>query len=385
MNELPGVIVRKLVLRISLRILLIVALILFLALLFPPLLNLFFPFVLAFIVASALAPVIRRISKKMGKLWNFWSFFFILLLILAITGLLIYLGYYLFSQISDFIGNWSSIQQGMTEMIKNFSNFLDSNFRLSFTELEDMLLDVVQKGLNWLTDAISTWAPTVVSSVGSIASGIASFVIALLFFIVGAYFMTSDYPTLRGKISKAIPGIIRPHMMHVREAMNSAMFGYLRSQLILSGIVGVVIFLALLIWGQNYSLLIAIACAIIDIIPFFGSGTVLVPWAVITLILGDFRKAIFLLCIAFVLFLFRKLAEPKIMGNQTGLSPLLSLISIYVGMKLGGVLGMILCPICCMIIIGLYDMHFFDPTIQDFKMLAKHIIASATLRSKSSE
>jgi predicted PurR-regulated permease PerM len=85
------------------------------------------------------------------------------------------------------------------------------------------------------------------------------------------------------------------------------------------------------------------------------------------------------------LFLFRKLAEPKVVGNQTGLSPLASLISIYVGMKLGGVLGMILCPILCMIFVGLYGMGFFDPTISDFKQLLHWILHAAQLDTDESQ
>ena len=113
--------------------------------------------------------------------------------------------------------------------------------------------------------------------------------------------------------------------------------------------------------------------------PFFGSGAILVPWGVICLLVGNLKKAVFLLILAFALFLFRKLAEPKVVGNQTGLSPLLSLISIYVGMKLGGVAGMILCPIACMVVIGLYGMGFFTPTIQDFRMLFGRVLEAARL------
>ena len=119
--------------------------------------------------------------------------------------------------------------------------------------------------------------------------------------------------------------------------------------------------------------------------PFFGSGAVLVPWGVICLLIGRFQKGIFLLALAFVLFLFRKLAEPKVVGNQTGLSPLLSLISIYVGMKLGGVAGMILCPIACMIVIGLHGMGFFTPTITDFRLLFRQILDAARLPEEEAE
>ncbi len=383
MHELPGVVVRKLILRIVLRILLIVAVLLFLTLVVPPLLDLFLPFVLAFIAASALTPLVRRLSKKMGKAWNFWSILFILLLILSITGILVYVGYYLFSQISDLLKSWSTIQESITATLNRLSQLLDSGFHLTSSDVEEYFLDFLQKGLTWVTEKISTWAPTIVSGVGSFASGVASFVVSLLFFIIGAYFITADYPRIMQGIKSYIPDMIRPHMQRVKEAMNSAMFGYLRAQMILSGTVGLIIFVALTIFGQSYSLLIAIATAIIDIIPFFGSGIVLIPWAIVSLLWGDYAKTIFLLLLSLGLFLFRKLAEPKVVGNQTGLSPLLSLITIYVGMKMGGVIGMILCPILCMILIGLYKMGFFDPTIKDFKLLGKHIIASATLRPNS--
>jgi predicted PurR-regulated permease PerM len=112
---------------------------------------------------------------------------------------------------------------------------------------------------------------------------------------------------------------------------------------------------------------------------------VLAPWAVLCLFWGDYKKALFLVILAMALFLFRKLAEPKIVGNQTGLSPLASLISIYVGMKLGGVLGMILCPIICMILVGLYGMGFFDPTISDFKQLLHWVLHAAQLDAEDSQ
>lgn len=148
--------------------------------------------------------------------------------------------------------------------------------------------------------------------------------------------------------------------------MGTAMFGYLKAQLILSGVVTLIIFISLLFWGQNYALIIAIICGIIDLIPFFGSGTILIPWAVVELFLGHYGKTLFLLILSLSLFLFRKLAEPKVVGNQTGLSPLLSLISIYVGMKIGGVIGMILAPILCMIIISLYGRRVFRPHVTGF-------------------
>lgn len=374
---------KKLVLRISLRLVLIVAVLLCLGLIVPPLLGLFLPFLLAFVAATLLAPLVQKFAKRVGG-WNFWSMLFVVLMLLAVTGVLVYAGYYLVSQVADLIRSWTSIRERITDMLNQVSQFLSNNVHFTSTDTEQYILGHLQDGLSWLTGKISTWAPTVVVGVGNLASGIVSFLISLLFFIVAAYFMTADYPGLRKRLIAWVPDIIRPHMRHVKEAAGSAMFGYLRAQLILSGVVLVIVFVALLIFRQPYSLLIAIATGIIDIMPFFGSGAILVPWGVICLLVGNLKKAVFLLILAFALFLFRKLAEPKVVGNQTGLSPLLSLISIYVGMKIGGVAGMILCPIACMVVIGLYGMGFFTPTIQDFKMLFGRVLEAARLPGKDS-
>ena len=116
-----------------------------------------------------------------------------------------------------------------------------------------------------------------------------------------------------------------------------------------------------------------------DFFPFFGSSVILVPWAIVAFLQGDWVCTVFLLALTFVLFLFRKLAEPKVVGDQTGLHPLLSLMSMYVGMKLSGILGMILMPILWMAAISLYRVGFFDPTIQDFRLLAARIGERARL------
>ena len=376
---------RKLLLRIGLRFLLIVVLLVFLSLFLFPLLELFLPFILAFVLATLIAPLVLRLTKKMGTMRSVWSMVFVVLIILALTAILVFAGYYLFSQVRELAGSWNAIVANFTELLNSISLALQNVLPMTGSEVEEYAMTSFQELISTISERISSWVPSMMSRVGSLASGIASFLVSLLFFIVGAYFITADYPHLRQKVSDRIPGIIRPHMRHIRDAMGSAMFGYLKAQLVLSSLVTIITFLALLVWGQEYALLIALLCGIIDLIPFFGSCTILVPWAVVSLFLRDYPKALFLLILALALFLFRKLAEPKVVGNHTGLSPLVSLISIYVGMKLWGVFGMILLPILCMIFIGLYGVGFFDPTIKDFRMLFYRIVESARIEPEEAE
>ena len=379
MEQINQVPLRTLVLRITLRFALILGVILFLTLLLPPLLNLFLPFVLAYFMAALLAPLVGKLTKTSERVWNFWSMFFVLLIILAIVALLVYVGYYLFTQVTDLIASWSSIRDNFIEILRSLSGYLQGHMDMTSTELDSYAQDTLQSLTDWITDKLSSWAPTVMVGVGSVASSVVSFIVSMLFFIIGAYFMTSDYYQIHDKIVHHIPSAIQPHMRHIKAAMDTAMFGYMKAQLVLSGMVTAIIFISLLIWGQDYALIIALITGIVDFLPFFGSGAILVPWSVVDLFLGDYGKALFLIVLALFLFLFRKLAEPKVVGNHTGLSPLVSLMSIYVGMKLGGVIGMILGPVLCMIFISLHGVGFFDPTVEDFKMLFHCILAAATI------
>ena len=116
---------------------------------------------------------------------------------------------------------------------------------------------------------------------------------------------------------------------------------------------------------RPYGLLLALGLAVMDFIPIIGAGTVMVPWAFIDLFTGDLPRATALMVIWGVVALFRRVMEPKVVGDQTGLSPILSLVGIYVGMKLAGVLGMILGPIVLLVLLNLAGMGMFDGLRRD--------------------
>ena len=120
--------------------------------------------------------------------------------------------------------------------------------------------------------------------------------------------------------------------------------------------------------GQSYAVLLALLLAVLDFIPIIGAGTVMVPWAVIDLFLGQFGHAVELMVIWGIICVFRRVAEPKAVGSQTGLSPILSLVSIYVGMQVAGVLGMILGPVLCMVVINVCKTGLFDGLTADLRL-----------------
>jgi len=134
--------------------------------------------------------------------------------------------------------------------------------------------------------------------------------------------------------------------------------------------------------GQPYGLLLALGLAVMDFIPIIGAGTALVPWAFVDLFTGNLSSAVELMAIWGVIALFRRVMEPKFVGDQTGLSPLLSLVSIYVGMKLAGVAGMIFGPIVLLVLLNLAGMGMFRGLRLDLEAAARDIAAILSERTE---
>lgn len=359
-------------LRLALRLLIVVAVICAIAFLTGPVIYLFGPFIFALVIAWMLNPLIRGLNRRLDTSRRFLSFIVVLLMFLSAGAIIALVVYKLFSELVDLASNWQAIWEGFQPVLEYIEELVDRLSTFLPVDASGFLDTLGETIVSWVETRLSSTADSLVTVAGSLATSVASGAVAVLVFIVAAYFITADYPRIRWK-ARQFFGQSNHFIRILRDAAGSALGGYLKAQLILSGAVGLIILVALLIWGQDYSLIIAIITAIIDFVPFFGSGIVLVPWAVVSFISGSTTKAIFLVILSFGLFLFRKLAEPKVVGNHTGLSPLTSLVSIYVGMRVGGVLGMIFVPILVMIVITMYRVGAFQDSVDDLKAVVLDI------------
>lgn len=372
---------KKLLVRVLLRFLLVI-LVLVVCLVFGrTLLGFFLPFLLAyFISAVILMPIIRRLSGKFDHFRRLWSVVFVIF-IMAIAILLLFgLVFYIVEQATDIIRNWESYQENFQVLAKNVSKFVSERTNLEYRQVLDYIYAAGDRIMRWVNSELPGMAPTVMNGITDYAPMVGNFLLAFLFFLLATYFICADFPIIREKLKGSISEGIRPHIEQIKEAAGSATFGYLRAQLIVSSLVALIALVVFLIIGQNYAAVFAIIIGFVDFIPLLGSSVILVPWIVILVIAGSYTKAIVFAILAFGLFLFRRIVEPKIVGNQTGLHPLVSLISLYIGIKVGGIIGMIAAPIVCMIFISLYKVGFFKPTISDIKVLIKRAADYAEMK-----
>lgn len=375
MNELSWSQRGRLWLRLGLRLILCLALLWAAVWLGPPLVSLFAPFLLAGIMAWFLSPVVRWLHKKLGLPRGVLSLLVLLLVFAVLCGFLWWLLSTAVGEIVKLAGDWeglvASLQAGMDHLGDLFSRGMD----LLPAAARETAEGLVARFFGWLETVIPGLLTAAVDYATNVARALPSFAVAAVVFVMASYFLMTDWPHLRAAAADKLPRGPRTFLSLVKRAASAGFGGYLKAELILSVGVFFILLIGFFLIRQDYALLLALGLAVLDFIPILGSGTVMIPWAVIDLFLGDFRHAMGLMAVWGLVALFRRLGEPKILGNQTGLSPLVSLVSVYVGMRLAGVMGMILAPILCLVARNVYRSGVFDPALADLKLAARDISA----------
>ncbi len=356
---------RQLWARMAIRSAIFVAIVLLIFLGGRPLLSLCIPFLLALLFTWLTEPLVRFFHKVWKVPRGFGTVLVIVLLLGSFGGLMAALVWKGWSEISNLLGNLDQLWQTFQQTYYEFSHTMDKWLAYLPEQVQNTIWDLSERLLSWLEELVHALAPRTTSAVRSISS----FVLAFLFFLIAWFFTAADYPHLHELVQKKVPYSLRRIGYHGRVAFTAAFGGYLKAEALVSlGVMGILM-VGFFLLHQPYWLLLAVLLGILDFIPIIGSGTVMVPWAVVLLVLGHWEKGLAMLVVWGIICLFRRIVEPKIVGDQTGLHPLLSLFAIYVGMKLGGVLAMILAPVLLLMLRNLWRKGIFHATAADLSMV----------------
>lgn len=358
-------------LRLGIRLVITAAVVLFLWKAGRVLLSLFMPFILAFGAAALLNPLVRALQKRLGWSRGVLALLTLLVIFGAASAVLSLLIRAAVLELMSLAENWEGILAAVEQSVHALDVFLQG----LAAKLPIQITAPDQTVLERLVDWLQEWMRTAAPDLGNLtqyatdrAKDVAAFALALVVFLMGSYFLCADYPYLRTRLFQRMDEGLLSFLTQVKTAALAAFGGYLKAQLLLTVGVFFILLGGFLITGQSYALLLALALAVLDFIPIVGSGTVMVPWAVIDLFTGRYERAIAVMVIWGIVVLFRRVAEPKFVGNQTGLSSIASLISIYVGMRVAGVAGMILGPIVTLVVLNLLGLGLLDGTKADLRL-----------------
>lgn len=365
----------RLWLRLGLRLLFWLLALWALVRLLPPLWTLFSPFLLAFLAAWGLSPAIRWLHARFRLPRQASTLALLFLVFAALGGLFWALVSAAVGEVADLAVDWQGLLASFEALVNDLGARFSRGMELLPASLRDTVDALRERLFAWLEAVIPGLLSRGMDYAASVARSLPSFAVASIVFVMAAYFFSVDFPRFRTAAVDKLPQGPRFLLSQIKRAASAGFGGYLRSQLILSVGVFFILLGGFLLVRQPYALLLALGLAVLDFIPILGSGTVMVPWAAVDLILGDFRHALGLIAVWGLVALFRRVAEPKILGDQTGLSPLLSLCSVYVGMKLRGVAGMILGPILCLVALNLIRSGVLDRSLADLRLAAGDVAA----------
>lgn len=344
----------------------------------PVLLTLFMPFVLAFGAAVLLNGPVDWLQKRLGGSRRGLALCVLLVIFGLLSGVLGLLVRVAVREAAALGENWPSLASGLEQAVYQ----LDGSLRQMLDRLPFRVLrpdqSLTERAVDWVQDWLSRAAPdpgNLTAAAREGAKDLTSFLLALAAFLMGSYLMCADYPNLREGCVRHMDRRAQRLMGQLRRAAVTAFGGYLKAQLLLSAGVFGLLLGGFLLTGQSYALLLALSLAVLDFIPLVGAGIVMVPWSLIALVTGQYERAVSVILIWGAVAVFRRVAEPRVVGSQTGLSPILSLISIYAGMKLGGVAGMILSPILTLMALKLLGLGLLEGVRADLSMAVNDVLA----------
>ena len=175
-------------------------------------------------------------------------------------------------------------------------------------------------------------------------------------------------------VKQIAPKSVTERMIMVIDNLKYAVGGYFKAQFKIMGIVFLILAVGLGFLKVHYFVLSAFLIAFLDFLPFFGTGTAMIPWAIYAVFMGDYKRAIMLVVIYAITQIVRQLIQPKLVGDSVGLNPLVTLLLIYIGYRIGGVIWMILAVPVGMVIINKFQAGSFYYIFDDIKTLIVGIL-----------
>ena len=344
-------------------------LLLFCIFVLPRIVIYFMPFVVGWIIALIANPLVRFFEKKLRVKRKAGTAFVIITVIALVVVAGYFLGVKLAEEMTEFISAlpemWENTQKDFAvigQKLAAASRYLPKEVQTTFKNISAN----VGEYLGGLFGGLST--PTI-EALSRFAKNLPSILIGIIMSVLSAYFFVAEKDYVPQLLSKVLPEAITERFNMIKRGLKRAVGGYFKAQLKIELWMYVLLAIGFTILKVRYAFLIAIGVACLDFLPFFGTGTVLVPWAVVRFLSADYKMVIGLLIIWGVGQLARQLIQPKIVGESIGLSSIPTLFLLFIGFKAGGVVGMIIAVPIGIIVLTMYEEGVFDTTLNSLKIL----------------
>lgn len=335
----------------------------------PKLIILFMPLIIGWFISCIANPLVVFLESKIKIRRKAGTVVVIVAVIAIISGIGYMICALLVRQMHGFIKEMPDMWNSIVRDLENFGAFAKQYVGNVAPDLTEFV-GTIQKSIG---DAVASLPsklnPNAFDGMSAMVGNIANVLISVIMTMLSAYFFIADREWLYEKLEKVIPKGIAQKYFVFYGSIRQAVGGYFKAQLRIEVWMYLLILIGLVLLRVRYATLIALLIAVIDILPFFGSGAVLMPWAAVTALGGNYARALWFLIIWGVGQLFRQLIQPKIMGDSIGMEPIPTIVLLFIGYKAAGVIGMLIAVPIGIVIVNMNDAGFFDVPKQSIAIL----------------
>lgn len=335
----------------------------------------FMPFVIGWLISSIASPVVNLLEKKLKITRKLGS----ALIIIAVLGGIVLLFYLLISnlwrEVETLVSNMPAMYKDLEAGFREIGSGMEGIFRMIPEEAQEVIGSAFGKLDEQAGNIVGSFSEPTVNAAGRFAKSIPSILIGIIVTFISAYFFIEDRDEVLRQAKRIAPDPVVIRMTMVCDNLKYAVGGYFKAQLKIMAVVFVLLAIGFTLMGQHFTFLLAILIAFLDFLPFFGTGTALLPWAAYKFLVGNYRMTVGLLILYGVTQLVRQLIQPKLVGDSLGMNPLLTLVFLYIGYRIGGIFGMIFAVPVGLIVINLYKAGAFDYILDDVKILAEGVLS----------
>ncbi len=339
----------------------------------PKLLRFFMPFVIGWLIALIANPLVRFLEKRLKIVRKHSS----AVIVIGVLAAVIIGCYFIIARfttesirfIKDLPDLYYDLEAEIRLMMENLSNV----FQFLPVKVQETLSNLGNNVSEFMGEFIQSIGVPTMEAAGNVAKNIPNILIQIIVTVLSSYFFIADRDKLMERFHKFIPQSISRGIDLISDQFRQVVGGYFKAQFRIMGVVAAILLVGFLILRVDYAVLLACLIAFLDFLPFFGTGTALIPWAAVKLFAGEYEVAIGLAIIYLISQLVRQIIQPKIVGDSMGLNPLLTLTFMYIGFKVQGVAGMILAVPIGLVVMKLFEVGAFDDIIYGVKEIAKDI------------
>lgn len=306
------------------------------------LLPLFLPFILGLLLALAAEPAVRFLVRMKLPRWAATGLGVSLTLLLLVT-LVGVVGAILVKELSLLAGRLPDLQDTVQQASDRLHTALENAASYAPNGVQPLInrtVDNLFSGSSLMEQSAGRLPGAITAFLGRIPDG----ALGIGTGVLSGFLLSGRLPKLKEMLKQKMPESFRTQLLPALKRSKNALLGWLKAQSKLCAITFCILLAGFLLLGIPYAPLWAAAVAVVDAVPVLGTGTVLLPWALICLLQHQHLRSVGLLCIYGCAFLTRTVLEPRLVGRHLGLDPLVTLVFLYLGYRFWGVFGMLLSP-----------------------------------------